>query len=161
MAFRSLVSLRLQQRNCSTSDLVRIAGDIGVCALFLTTSARWIANIDARGKERLAERTRIAQELQDILLQGFLAVSMQLLLLQVAVDYLPWITQLDLVLLSRIGTRTRGGTTRRPRTALGLRGLSIPGAGPCRCSERLGSPLSGGISSGDGRPAAGTKSRAA
>ena len=41
---------------------------------------------DAGVKERLAERTRIAQELHDTLLQGFFAVSMQL---HTAVDDLP------------------------------------------------------------------------
>src|ERR1044072_1158853 len=34
--------------------------------------------LDARGEERLAERTRIAQELHDTLLQGFIAASLQL-----------------------------------------------------------------------------------
>jgi signal transduction histidine kinase len=55
-----------------------------------THSARHFAgielstNLDSHGKEQLAERTRIAQELHDT--QGFLAVSMQL---QHAVDHLP------------------------------------------------------------------------
>jgi signal transduction histidine kinase len=44
------------------------------------------ANLDANGAERLEERTRIAQELHDTLLQGFLAVAMQL---HEAVDRLP------------------------------------------------------------------------
>jgi len=43
-------------------------------------------NIDACAKERLTERTRIAQELHDTLLQGFFAVSMQL---HAAVNQLP------------------------------------------------------------------------
>ena len=43
-------------------------------------------NLDARGEEQLAERTRIAQELHDTLLQGFIAASMQL---HAAVDQLP------------------------------------------------------------------------
>jgi signal transduction histidine kinase len=42
--------------------------------------------LDARSVERLAERTRIAQELYDTLLQGFLSASMQL---HLAVDQLP------------------------------------------------------------------------
>jgi signal transduction histidine kinase len=41
--------------------------------------------LNARFEERLAERTRITQEIQDTLLQGFLSVSMQL---HVAVDQL-------------------------------------------------------------------------
>src|SRR5581483_4654661 len=44
------------------------------------------ARIKARFDERLAERTRIAQELHDTLLQGFLSTSMQV---HVAVDRLP------------------------------------------------------------------------
>jgi signal transduction histidine kinase len=42
--------------------------------------------LDARSVERLTERTRIAQELYDTLLQGFLSASMQL---HLAVDELP------------------------------------------------------------------------
>jgi signal transduction histidine kinase len=42
--------------------------------------------LNARFEERLAERTRIAQELHDTLLQGFVSASMQL---HVAVDRLP------------------------------------------------------------------------
>ena len=44
------------------------------------------ASITARFDERLAERTRIARELHDTLLQGFLSASMQV---HVAVDRLP------------------------------------------------------------------------
>jgi signal transduction histidine kinase/ligand-binding sensor domain-containing protein len=44
------------------------------------------AGINARFDERLAERTRIAQELHDTLLQGFLSASMQV---HVAADCLP------------------------------------------------------------------------
>ncbi len=42
--------------------------------------------LDVRREELLAERTRIAQELHDTLLQGFLAASMRL---HTAVDRLP------------------------------------------------------------------------
>src|SRR5262249_42198405 len=42
--------------------------------------------LDARDEERLAERIRIAQELHDTLLQGFIAASLQL---HAAVDQLP------------------------------------------------------------------------
>lgn len=42
--------------------------------------------LNVRFEERLAERTRIAQELHDTLLQGFLSASMQL---HVAADHLP------------------------------------------------------------------------
>jgi len=44
------------------------------------------ADLDGRGEAQFAERTRIAQELHDTLLQGFFAVSMQL---QEAVNGLP------------------------------------------------------------------------
>jgi nitrate/nitrite-specific signal transduction histidine kinase len=44
------------------------------------------SRLNVRFEERLAERTRIAQELHDTLLQGFLSASMQL---HVAVDRLP------------------------------------------------------------------------
>ena len=88
MGFNSLVSSRLQYNATrSTGDFAGIAGDAGVCALFPHTSAGGsTTNLDARREERLAERTRIAQELHDTLLQGFLAVSMQL---RTAVDHLP------------------------------------------------------------------------
>src|SRR5262249_18040311 len=44
------------------------------------------AQLNMRFEERLAERTRIAQDLHDTLLQGFLSVSMQL---HVAADCVP------------------------------------------------------------------------
>ncbi len=47
---------------------------------------RFERQLHVRFEERLAERTRIAQELHDTLLQGFLSASMQL---DVAVDRLP------------------------------------------------------------------------
>ena len=51
----------------------------GICGLFpgsaLDNSTK---NIQAPDNERLTERTRIAQELHDTMLQGFLAASMQL-----------------------------------------------------------------------------------
>ncbi len=47
---------------------------------------RVAARLDLQFQERLAERTRIAQDLHDTLLQGFLSASMQL---HVAVDELP------------------------------------------------------------------------
>lgn len=51
--------------------------------------------LNVRFEERLAERTRIAQELHDTLLQGFLSASMQL---HVAVDRLPQDSQTKLSL---------------------------------------------------------------
>ena len=88
MFLKSLVSSRLPDNGTrSASAFERIAGDGRVCALFPNTSAGgWTTNLDARDEERLAERTRIAQELHDTLLQGFFAVSMQL---HAAADHLP------------------------------------------------------------------------
>jgi signal transduction histidine kinase len=63
----------------SASDFVGMARDGGIFALATNTSfCGSTTNLDAPGEERLAERKRIAQELHDTLLQGFLAVSMQL-----------------------------------------------------------------------------------
>ncbi len=61
-------------------------------AIFLVTAfyrlrvRQVAAGINARFDERLAERTRIAQELHDTLLQGFLSASMQV---HIAKDILP------------------------------------------------------------------------
>jgi len=62
------------------------------CGIFLVSAVYRLrvrqvaAGINARFDERLAERTRIAQELHDTLLQGFLSASMQV---HVATDCLP------------------------------------------------------------------------
>ena len=85
MSFDSLVFSRLQYgATHSTSDF---AGISGVHSLLPDTSVNGsITTLDVRGQEALTERTRIAQELHDTLLQGFFAVSMQI---QAAVDHLP------------------------------------------------------------------------
>jgi signal transduction histidine kinase len=62
--------------------LVALAG-LGLHRHRLQRLAR---ELDARSAERLGERTRLAQELYDTLLQGFLGASMQL---HLAVDQLP------------------------------------------------------------------------
>ncbi len=64
---------------------------VGVCATLAMAIYRWrlrhhTEQLRVRFDERLAERTRIAQELHDTLLQGLLATSMQL---HVAVDRIP------------------------------------------------------------------------
>lgn len=62
---------------------------IGIFLLFVFVRLRFQKMTDemnVRFEERLAERTRIAQELHDSLLQGFVGVSMQL---NVAVEQLP------------------------------------------------------------------------
>lgn len=67
------------------------AGIVAACALAIMALYRrrlhgLTRQLNVRFEERLAERTRIAQELHDTLLQGFLSASMQL---HVAVDRLP------------------------------------------------------------------------
>jgi signal transduction histidine kinase/sugar lactone lactonase YvrE len=65
------------------------AAGVGVTILFAAYRYRLDRirdEMNMRFEERLAERTRIAQELHDTLLQGFLSASMQL---QVAADLVP------------------------------------------------------------------------
>ena len=59
---------------------------LGLLALYRMRLHRLTAQLSVRFEERLAERTRIAQELHDTLLQGFLSASMQL---HLAVDRMP------------------------------------------------------------------------
>ena len=61
-------------------------GAVMLSALYRLRVRQLAAGINARFAERLAERTRIAQELHDTLLQGFLSASMQV---HVASDRLP------------------------------------------------------------------------
>jgi signal transduction histidine kinase len=88
MGFNGDVSCRPQYNaTLSANDFAGMAWDGGVCSLFPDTSfCGSTTNLYARGEAQLAERTRIAKELHDTLLQGFLAVSMQL---HAAVDHLP------------------------------------------------------------------------
>jgi ligand-binding sensor domain-containing protein/signal transduction histidine kinase len=58
----------------------------GICAAYRVRLRRITRQLNVRTEERLAERTRIAQELHDTLLQGFLSSSMQV---HVAADRLP------------------------------------------------------------------------
>jgi signal transduction histidine kinase len=63
------------------------AGGIAcILALYALRMRQVTSRINLRFQERLAERTRIAQELHDTLLQGFLSASMQV---HVAADSLP------------------------------------------------------------------------
>jgi hypothetical protein len=62
-----------------------VVGLIGL-SLYRMRLLQVTKQLNVRFEERLAERTRIAQELHDTLLQGFLSASMQL---DVAVDQLP------------------------------------------------------------------------
>lgn len=88
MSFSGFVSSQLPYNATqSVSSFARIPMAGAVCTLFPTPSGgESTASLNACDEERLAERTRIAQELHDTLLQGFFAVSMQL---HAAVDNLP------------------------------------------------------------------------
>jgi signal transduction histidine kinase len=59
---------------------------LGALALYRLRMRQVTRQLNVRFEERLAERTRIAQELHDTLLQGFLSASMQV---HVATDLLP------------------------------------------------------------------------
>jgi signal transduction histidine kinase/ligand-binding sensor domain-containing protein len=59
---------------------------LAVLAFYRLRLQQVTSRLNVRFEERLAERTRIAQELHDTLLQGFLSASMQL---HVAADYVP------------------------------------------------------------------------
>ena len=59
---------------------------LAIMALYRLRMHSLTRQLNVRFEERLSERTRIAQELHDTLLQGFLSASMQL---NVAVDRLP------------------------------------------------------------------------
>jgi signal transduction histidine kinase len=61
-------------------------GAIMIATLYRLRTYQLTRQLNLRFQERLAERTRIAQELHDTLLQGFLSASMQL---DVAEDQLP------------------------------------------------------------------------
>lgn len=63
-----------------------LAGVAGIIALYRLRMRQLASRLTLRFEERLAERTRIAQELHDTLLQGFVSASMQL---HVAVDRVP------------------------------------------------------------------------
>ena len=87
------------------------------------------AGMNARFDERLAERTRIAQELHDTLLQGFLSASMQV---HVAKDTLPADSQIKPILTRAL--QLMGQVIEEGRNAVrGLRlsqmRLAGPGAG--------------------------------
>ena len=88
---------------------------VGVYRLRLRQLAH---QLNVRFEERLAERTRIAQELHDTLLQGFVSASMQL---HVAVDRpaggLPGETRVE-PRARPDGPRNRGRAQRRPRPSL-------------------------------------------
>ncbi len=63
-----------------------LAGALAILAFYRFRLHQMTRQVEVRFEERLAERTRIAQELHDTLLQGFLSASMQL---HVASEQLP------------------------------------------------------------------------
>lgn len=63
-----------------------LASAFGLLGLYRLRMGQVARRLSLRFEERLAERTRIAQELHDTLLQGFLSASMQL---HVTVDEMP------------------------------------------------------------------------
>lgn len=63
-----------------------LACALAALALYRVRMRQLAKRLNVRFEERLAERMRIAQELHDTLLQGFISASMQL---HVAVDHLP------------------------------------------------------------------------
>jgi signal transduction histidine kinase/ligand-binding sensor domain-containing protein len=63
-----------------------LACALAALALYRVRMRQLARRLNVRFEERLAERMRIAQELHDTLLQGFISASMQL---HVAVDHLP------------------------------------------------------------------------
>jgi len=87
VGFQSFVSSLPAYARHSASDFTKTGGDeVGFGTSTGTSAAGRATSPDAWEQECLAERKRIAQELHDTLLQGFLAVSMQL---HTAVDQLP------------------------------------------------------------------------
>jgi len=88
MGFKSVVSFGPECKvTQSAQDFAGFGKPGGDFRLFpLVTIGGSTPNLDACSEERLAERTRIARELHDTLLQGFLSASMQL---HAAVDQLP------------------------------------------------------------------------
>jgi signal transduction histidine kinase/ligand-binding sensor domain-containing protein len=94
-------------------------------------------SLDRRFEERLAERSRIARELHDTLLQGFISASMQL---HVVVDQLPADSP-DAARLNRV-LELMGRVIEEGRNA--VRGLRVPGGDPDDLEtafSRIGSEL--------------------
>jgi signal transduction histidine kinase/ligand-binding sensor domain-containing protein len=91
-------------------------------ALYRLRLRQLTRSLNVRFEERLAERTRIAQELHDTLLQGFLSASMQL---HVAVDNLPEDSP-SKALLSRVLERMRQVIDEGRNAVRGLRSSRGP-----------------------------------
>ena len=94
-----------------------VAFVLGAAGLYRLRMHQVARGLSVRFEERLAERTRIAQDLHDTLLQGFVSASMQL---HVAADRVPGGFTGARGARPRPRahvTRHRGGTERRPRPA--------------------------------------------
>jgi ligand-binding sensor domain-containing protein/signal transduction histidine kinase len=99
---------------------VTVAG-LAVLIFYRLRLRHFARQLNMRFEERLAERTRVAQDLHDTLLQGFLSASMQL---DVAVDHLPADSAAK-PLISRVHKLMRH-VIDEGRTA--LKGLRSPGS---------------------------------
>lgn len=97
------------------------AAGLAVLIFYRLRLRRFAMQLNMRFEERLAERTRVAQDLHDTLLQGFLSASMQL---DVAVDHLPADSAAK-PLISRVHELMRH-VIEEGRTA--LKGLRSPGS---------------------------------
>jgi len=85
----AMLNLKIAPAWFQTAWFFALCAASGILAMWLLYRLRMrqvAAGINARFEERLAERTRIAQELHDTLLQGFLSASMQV---HIAADRLP------------------------------------------------------------------------
>jgi signal transduction histidine kinase len=96
---------------------VVLFGAVGCMALYQLRLSRLTERLNVRFEERLVERTRIAQELHDTLLQGFLSASMQL---HVVADRLPAESEVK-PLLARSLTLMRGVIEEGRNAVRGLR----------------------------------------
>ena len=97
------------------------AAGLAVLIFYRLRLRRFARQLNMRFEERLAERTRVAQDLHDTLLQGFLSASMQL---DVAADHLPADSAAK-PLISRVHELMRQ-VIEEGRTA--LKGLRSPGS---------------------------------
>ena len=113
-----LRSLRSFGKPGGFAPAVVLAVALIVLALYRLRLRQLTRQLNVRFEERLGERTRIAQELHDTLLQGFLSASMQL---HVAVDRLPAESPAQIVVEPGAATHEPGdrrGPERGARSAI-------------------------------------------
>ena len=116
---------------------------LSVWALYRLRLARMTEHLNLRFEERLAERTRIARELHDTLLQGSLSASMQLYVLADEVIDPPVKSKLDHILkrLSQVneeGRQTVQALRSQPSTADALELALARDAEELRGSQAVG-----------------------